>query len=356
MSEEEIGAASSKRRACTTRTRPTRADRLALLEYLARSRRDRRGARGGRRRTGSRCRVEDRAVGSGPSLHARRGRRADRRRPLDDRPHLASGRLPGSRARRPRVRREGRRDVRGHAGRPRLLRRGRDRPAPAACSARRRRGSRTRSISAFFVNVVPSAVERDPSGLALARANTDSIVLLDGLTRGFDALLRHHIELGFRPDGTVEGSVGVDLVHKSVGFADLVGSTAWTQQLDFSTCRGRSPISTRVRRRSSSRAGSSREAHRRRGDVRRRRRGRGGRHRARPDRRVRGRRRAAARRAGVATGEVIARDGDYSGSVVNLLAGVDGGAAVDACSSTTRRAMRSRSNAFVCGDRAESRS
>ena len=91
------------------------------------------------------------------------------------------------------------------------------------------------AISAFFVNVVPSAVESDPSGLASARANTDSIMLLDGLTQGFDALVRHHLELGFRPQGTIEGSGGVDLVHKSVGFVDLVGSTSWTQQLDFRT-------------------------------------------------------------------------------------------------------------------------
>src|SRR5207249_6902611 len=54
------------------------------------------------------------------------------------------------------------------------------------------------SISAFLVNVAPSAVEHDPSGLALARANTDSIALLDGLAHGFDVLVRHHIELGFR--------------------------------------------------------------------------------------------------------------------------------------------------------------
>ena len=89
------------------------------------------------------------------------------------------------------------------------------------------------SISAFFVNVVPSALAHDSSELALARANTDSILLLDGLTRGFDALVRHHIEQGFRADSPLDGTGGIDLVHKSIGFADLVGSTTWTQQLDF---------------------------------------------------------------------------------------------------------------------------
>ena len=49
------------------------------------------------------------------------------------------------------------------------------------------------SVSAFFVNVVPQALEADSSGLALAQANAESVTLLDGLTQGFDTLLRHHI-------------------------------------------------------------------------------------------------------------------------------------------------------------------
>lgn len=175
------------------------------------------------------------------------------------------------------------------------------------------------AISAFFVNVVPSAVDRDPSGLALARANTDSIMLLDGLTRGFDTLLRHHIELGFRPIGQVEGGGGVDLVHKSVGFADLVGSTAWTQQLDFITL---------------SRALSDFEA--RASEVVVARRGRVVKLIGDEVMFVADDPAAAADmglalidefaadavlppvRVGVATGDVVARDGDYSGNVVNL--------------------------------------
>jgi class 3 adenylate cyclase len=42
------------------------------------------------------------------------------------------------------------------------------------------------SVSAFFVSVASAAVEADPSGLALARANAESMMLLDGLSRGFD--------------------------------------------------------------------------------------------------------------------------------------------------------------------------
>lgn len=89
------------------------------------------------------------------------------------------------------------------------------------------------SVSAFVVNVAARAVERDSSGLALARANTESMVLLDGITRGFDTLLRHHLERAFRPLEETETVRGVDLVHRSIGFADLVDSTAWSQQLDM---------------------------------------------------------------------------------------------------------------------------
>jgi adenylate cyclase len=175
------------------------------------------------------------------------------------------------------------------------------------------------SISAFFVNVVPSAVASDPSGLTLARANTDSIMLLDGLTRGFDTLVRHHLELGFRPVASMEGSGGIDLVHRSVGFADLVGSTTWTQQLDFITL-------SRALTDFESRASEVVVARRGRvvkliGDE---------------VMFVADDAAAAADialalidefaadpvlppvRAGVATGDVVAREGDYSGNVVNL--------------------------------------
>jgi adenylate cyclase len=88
------------------------------------------------------------------------------------------------------------------------------------------------TVSAFIVNVASPAVEADPSGLQLAQASAESMLLLDGLARGFDTLLRHHIQRGFRPD-VLEAVSGVDLVRRSVGFADLVDSTAWTQQLDL---------------------------------------------------------------------------------------------------------------------------
>jgi adenylate cyclase len=206
------------------------------------------------------------------------------------------------------------------------------------------------SISAFFVNVVPLAAENDPSGLALARANTDSIALLDGLNRGFDTLVRHHIELGFRMGTPVDGSAGIDLVHKSVGFADLVGSTTWTQQLDFITL---------------SRALSDFEA--RASEVVVARRGRVVKLIGDEIMFVADDASAAADialaligefaadpvlppvRAGVATGEVVARDGDYSGNVVNLASRALTAAAPSTLlvDRTTRDALPKQ--AFECG-------
>lgn len=89
------------------------------------------------------------------------------------------------------------------------------------------------SVSAFVVNIVPQAMEHDPSGLELTRANVESMILLDGLAQGFDTLLRHQIESGFRPGADIDSAPGIDLVRRSVGFADLVDSTAWTQQLEL---------------------------------------------------------------------------------------------------------------------------
>ena len=88
------------------------------------------------------------------------------------------------------------------------------------------------AVSAFVVNVGPRAMDEDPSGLLLARANAESMLQLDGLTFGFDVLVRHHLERAFRPLDP-EAVPEIDLVRRSLGFADLVESTAWTEELAF---------------------------------------------------------------------------------------------------------------------------
>jgi adenylate cyclase len=88
------------------------------------------------------------------------------------------------------------------------------------------------AVSAFVVNVVPASMAEDPSGLALAHANAMSSQLLNGLAEGFDILLRHHLELARRPID-VDVARGVEVRLQSIAFVDLVGFTAVTQQLEF---------------------------------------------------------------------------------------------------------------------------
>ncbi len=145
------------------------------------------------------------------------------------------------------------------------------------------------------------------------------MTLLDTLTRGFDTLLRHQIEAGFRPGDVVDRTSGIDLVRRSVGFADLVDSTAWTQQLELPALS--SALSTFDSTASEIVAGLGGRVVKLIGD--------GvmfaaedpitateialrlveafAQHETLPP-----------LRAGIATGDVLARDGDFSGAVVNL--------------------------------------
>jgi class 3 adenylate cyclase len=87
------------------------------------------------------------------------------------------------------------------------------------------------AVSSFVVNVAPTAVQHDPSGVELARANAEATALLPILVAGFDVLLRHHLYIA-RRFGEVE-EPGIDLQMRSIGFADLVGSTALSSRLDI---------------------------------------------------------------------------------------------------------------------------
>ena len=177
------------------------------------------------------------------------------------------------------------------------------------------------AISAFMVNVVPSLAGRETPALALAQANMESLALLDGMTQGFDVVLRHYIERGFRPFVPGTSFPDVDLVRRSVGFADLVDSTAWTQQLELpALARALSEfdaVASEVVARHEGRvvkllgdevmfvtvdAADAAEIALELVDV-------FATHAVLPP-----------VRAGVATGAVLARDGDFSGAVVNLAA------------------------------------
>ena len=86
-------------------------------------------------------------------------------------------------------------------------------------------------VSAFLVNVEPAARAEDPVGLAVARANADAVALLPFVTASLDTLLRQHLLAARRTIlGDAIGS-GYETQRLAVGFVDLVGSTAVAQRL-----------------------------------------------------------------------------------------------------------------------------
>jgi adenylate cyclase len=88
--------------------------------------------------------------------------------------------------------------------------------------------------SAFMVHVGAPRLIDDPSGLALARANAEAVAMIPGLSRALDVVLRHHFELARRPIDVAAGTRGgYDSQHVTVGFVDLVGSTAWSRDLSI---------------------------------------------------------------------------------------------------------------------------
>ena len=84
-------------------------------------------------------------------------------------------------------------------------------------------------VSAFVVNVAAPSIDEDPSGLALARANAEAGALLRSGGAAIDMLLRRHIEIAQRPL-----VLGVQETQPlAVGFVDLVGSTTIAQRLSM---------------------------------------------------------------------------------------------------------------------------
>jgi adenylate cyclase len=104
-------------------------------------------------------------------------------------------------------------------------------------------------VSAFLVNIEVPIVEQDPAGLAVAQANVAATALLPGLSRAMDILLRRHILAGRRSLRALQetGAAGFEVQDLAVGFVDLVGSTALTQQLAVGDLgRALSEFETRV--------------------------------------------------------------------------------------------------------------
>ncbi len=68
--------------------------------------------------------------------------------------------------------------------------------------------------------------------LTTARAFTEVAAALPDLGRSLDTLLRHHLDAAMQQLAvTQHGSIDSDVVSLTVGFVDLVGSTAWARAL-----------------------------------------------------------------------------------------------------------------------------
>jgi class 3 adenylate cyclase len=82
------------------------------------------------------------------------------------------------------------------------------------------------TVAAFVVNVAVQKLADDPTGLSLARANTDAVTLLRGASSAMDVIFRRHVELLQRP--LTPGDQRTQ--ELAIGFVDLVGSTTFAQE------------------------------------------------------------------------------------------------------------------------------
>ena len=88
-------------------------------------------------------------------------------------------------------------------------------------------------ISSFLVNVVPEVQRQDPVGLGVARANARAASLLPLVAPALDALFRQHLLIARRLTESDLDQTGFETRHLVVGFVDLVGSTLLGQTLDM---------------------------------------------------------------------------------------------------------------------------
>jgi adenylate cyclase len=86
-------------------------------------------------------------------------------------------------------------------------------------------------VSAFLVNVEPGTSEEDPARLRVARANAEASALLPAVGPGLEVLLRQHLLAARRSSLGVAADSGYESRFMCVGFVDLVGSTALAQQM-----------------------------------------------------------------------------------------------------------------------------
>jgi adenylate cyclase len=86
-------------------------------------------------------------------------------------------------------------------------------------------------VSAFLVNVEPAVRDDDPVGLGVARATAEAAALVPTANAALDILLREHIIAARRTLIGDPSTAGYEMQRMCVGFVDLVGSTALSQRL-----------------------------------------------------------------------------------------------------------------------------
>jgi adenylate cyclase len=86
-------------------------------------------------------------------------------------------------------------------------------------------------VSTFIVNLVAPTIAENPSLLALAQTNAAMAAMMPSASRSVDVMLRNHIWTATRP---LVGTVGAGYESKplAVGFADLVGFTGLSSELE----------------------------------------------------------------------------------------------------------------------------
>jgi len=79
-------------------------------------------------------------------------------------------------------------------------------------------------VSSFLANVEPLVRDEDPVGLEVAKANTLAASLFPQVVDGLDVLLRQHL-VALRRSPSPDGEDGIEVRALGVGFVDLVDST-----------------------------------------------------------------------------------------------------------------------------------
>jgi adenylate cyclase len=88
------------------------------------------------------------------------------------------------------------------------------------------------AISTFLVNFQRPWAEKEESPAALARANVESVELLSQLLVALTPMFQRHVEAAvLQSRATRENEELFDVFRLTVGFVDLVGFTPWSQEV-----------------------------------------------------------------------------------------------------------------------------